>query len=125
MENEAKNRASGDKEDKFKYLVPYRMQTYRRSQGITQAEMAKRIGVTQTYISNIERGITKLPAHILDEYCNILDIPADQFLSPEEGNVGNGATILADIISEVKGLTDEEQRYVYRLIKGLKATRIK
>jgi transcriptional regulator with XRE-family HTH domain len=65
---------------KFKIEVPTRMQTLRANAKITQKQMAERLGVTKTYISNLERGVTKLPAHILYSYCEILHVSPNKML---------------------------------------------
>lgn len=54
--------------DAFAYMIPARMQNYRANANITQKTMAEKLGVSKTYISNIERGKTKLPADILLGY---------------------------------------------------------
>ena len=67
-------------EGAFKYKIPYRMQETRSNAHISQKQMAQLLGVSKTYISNIENGRTKLPADILLGYCKILKVPPEHFL---------------------------------------------
>lgn len=60
--------------NEFSMTVSYRMQEFRRDRKITQKEMAAMLGVSTTYISNIERGATDIPAYILLQYCKILEV---------------------------------------------------
>lgn len=55
----------------------------RRQQGLTQAELAVRARVAQTYISDLERGTGKQPsAVVLGRLAAALDVPAAR-LAPE------------------------------------------
>lgn len=74
----------------FSIEIPYRMQSFRIQANITQKDMAKKLGVSKTYISNIERGKTKLPAAILLGYCNILGVsPNVMFKYPQDSGLFN------------------------------------
>lgn len=50
------------------------LQGYRRQAGLTQAEMAKRLGITQQTLSAFERNAEKASAERLVEYLNILGV---------------------------------------------------
>lgn len=50
------------------------LQGFRRQAGLTQAEMAKRLGVTQQTLSAFERNAEKASAERLLEYLNILGV---------------------------------------------------
>jgi transcriptional regulator with XRE-family HTH domain len=55
----------------------------RRSElGLTQAQIAQRIGVERTSISNIEAGRQKLPIHALYQLCHLFDVEVNQILPP-------------------------------------------
>ena len=109
------------KSDKFRHTVPARMQAIRKKQKISQESMAKRLGVSKTYISNIERGVTKLPAHILDDYSRELGVPVEELLADDKA--AKASSMITDIISAVKTLPREDQEFICRVAKGLEATR--
>ncbi len=71
-------------DDRYKYTIPGRMQAFRKNNRISQKEMGKRLGVSTTYVSNIERGINKLPVWFLDRYCKELGIPVDVVLRDKD-----------------------------------------
>ncbi|MDP4837126.1 MAG: helix-turn-helix transcriptional regulator [Orrella sp.] len=50
------------------------LQGFRRQAGLTQAEMAKRLGVTQQTLSAFERNAEKASAERLLEYLSILGV---------------------------------------------------
>ena len=119
--NKDMGKKTSAKSDKFRHTVPARMQAIRKQQKISQESMAKRLGVSKTYISNIERGITKLPAHILDDYSRELGVPMDLLLADKED--GAEPSVVTDIISAVKTLPREDQEFIYRVAKGLEVTK--
>ena len=58
-----------DVDDRLAELI----RTRRRLLGLTQAELANRVGISQAYISNLERGRTQLPkVHIRRELAQAL-----------------------------------------------------
>ena len=66
----------------------------RRAKGLTQAQLAERLGITDRAVSKRETGKSLPDASIMLELCRILDITADQLLSgggeagtPEPGPV--------------------------------------
>lgn len=47
---------------------------------LTQDELSQKVGVKRTSITNIEKGIQKLPLHLLYRICAILEIEARELL---------------------------------------------
>jgi HTH-type transcriptional regulator/antitoxin HipB len=65
------------------------LQGYRRQAGMTQSEMAKRLGVTQQTLSAFERNAEKGSAERLVEYLNILGVDLVLRQSKGEQPVGS------------------------------------
>lgn len=52
---------------------------FRAARHITQMEMAKRIGISQTHLSNIESGRVKINLRLLIKMANIFECKLDDF----------------------------------------------
>ena len=106
----------------FKYLeyeefareVSVRMQEQRIQKKISQSEMAKKIGTSKAYISNIENGKTKCPAYILNAYCRILSVSPETLLLFTLDN-----SIEKEIMDAVNLLSIDEKRTVCTMVKSL------
>lgn len=47
---------------------------------LTQAELATAVGLERTSISNIEKGVQKLPLHVLYRFCEVLGADVEAIL---------------------------------------------
>ena len=84
-----------------------RLKQRRKEMRIKQTEMAKELGVSQTYLSNIEGGRT-----LFVDICNYLNVTPDYLML---GNMrGNRASI--DIIDELKMCSSEEIATVKKIV---------
>ena len=63
------------------YAIGQRIQKKRKSQNITQENLAEAISVTVGYISQIERGITKINLETLSQIAEHLNCDITDFLS--------------------------------------------
>ena len=63
------------------YAIGQRIQKKRKSQNITQENLAEAISVTVGYISQIERGITKINLETLSQIAEHLNCEITDFLS--------------------------------------------
>lgn len=98
------------KEGEFEFEIPARMQTLRYRK-FTQKEMAKLLDVSKTYISNLERGKTTIPARILLAYCRILGVSPNYMFGYEEEK--------SLIPEQYKLLSEDNRRLVDSLIAAL------
>lgn len=57
-----------------------RVARLRKERGITQKEMALRLGVSQGNVSDYERGVLRLHADLIVELARVLDVSADEIL---------------------------------------------
>lgn len=56
------------------HQLPQLLQAYRKQSGMTQTEVARRLGVTQQNLSSLERNADKVSADRLVELLNILGV---------------------------------------------------
>lgn len=78
--------------------LPALLQSFRKAAGLTQAEVARRLGVTQQTYSALERNASKVSAERLLKLLNLLGVecvlrqqaPASTALSAQEPTPGPG-----------------------------------
>ena len=64
----------------MKYELGNRLRKYRKENGFTQEQLAKRINVTKNRVSNWEQGINRPDADILANICRVLKVSPSQLL---------------------------------------------
>jgi transcriptional regulator with XRE-family HTH domain len=64
----------------------------RREKGLTQAEMAEMLGISQPIVSDYERGELRLHGELIVRMAEILDCSADEILGLRERKAATGAT---------------------------------
>jgi len=82
-------------------IIGNRIQEVRKEKGITQTELANRVGLTMNYISAVERGVTQPSLDTLFAITDDLEInistlflPLDRFRTKE------------DVLRNIKGLLE-------------------
>ncbi len=62
----------------MKYKIGNRIRKYRKDSGLTQAQLAEKINVTKSRVSNWEQGINRPDADIIGLICRALNVsPSD------------------------------------------------
>lgn len=92
-----------------------RLQRYRESHKVTQAEMAKACGLSKNYISAMERGIHACSAKTLIEYAKTLNISIDELVGNE-----NSGQVLPELKRKIGTLDFETQRKILLTIEIFK-----
>ena len=64
----------------------------RLAKGLTQAELAKRLGVPQSYVSKFETGDRRLDFPETAVVCDAIGVSLDQFVKSYERRRGQGIT---------------------------------
>lgn len=83
---------------------------------ITQEELARRVGMTRTSITNIERGRQKVQLHTLYDIAAALDTPIQNLLPPMRATA---ESIEARLPEELRAeLTAAERQWAARLLVG-------
>jgi transcriptional regulator with XRE-family HTH domain len=63
--------------------IAQRLVRLRKERGLTQAQMAERLGVSQPVVSDYERGGLRLHGELILKVAEILEVSADQLLGIE------------------------------------------
>jgi transcriptional regulator with XRE-family HTH domain len=67
-----------------------RLARLRRDKGITQIELAERLGVTQSVVSDYERDVLRLNSELIMQLIEILGVSADELLGVARAPATNG-----------------------------------
>jgi len=70
-----------------KYEIGNRIRYFRELRGLNQKELAGRIGVSNSRISNWEQGINRPDADTLVLLCQALEVSADELLDMNAANM--------------------------------------
>lgn len=89
-------------------MVADRIKALREAQGITQANLARKIGITRSSINAWELGISVPSTQYIVELASIFGVSTDYLLC-----VNESATI------SISGLTEEDVQFVYMLVQHL------
>lgn len=95
-------------------MIADRIKALREQRSMTQAELAKRLGITRSSVNAWEMGISVPSTQYLVEVANIFKVSADYLLG-----LSTTATVSLD------GLTEQDVQMVYALIAFLREKNIK
>ena len=80
------------REDRFKRLFGRRLKLLRELAGLTQSQLAERIGVTMQYVSMVERGLSSPSFRVIADVCRALNVdPASLFLFSQHSPIDDAA----------------------------------
>jgi DNA-binding XRE family transcriptional regulator len=85
---------------------------------MTQADLASAIGLERTSITNIEKGIQKLPLHVLYRMCEVFDVDVSSVL-PATAELRRADSELSMQAVKNKGETVTIPASVARFVAGL------
>ena len=97
-----------------------RIANLRKAQGITQKELAEKIGVTRTVITDYERGRVRIYDEMLARLAQALGISADELLGlrkPEE--TGNQSLRLTRRLRELEELPEAKRKKILSTLDDL------
>lgn len=96
-------------------LIGDRIKKARKGKGMTQDILAERLNVSIGYVSQVERGITKISLDLLGAISSVLDCDVASLIS--ESAVGYNGYMEAEIAEEIKNMDNKKRRYIYEVIK--------
>ena len=101
-------------------LIGKRIKMYRMAKGLTQEELAEKIGLSRNYYSAAERGIYSLNIDKIVEIINILDCTADEIFADV---INKGYQVKSSLLSEkISKLPKEEQERILAIVDTLVET---
>ena len=96
-------------------LIGERIKRTRKSKGITQEVMAEKLNVSIGYVSQVERGVTKISLDLLAAISSILDCDIAGFIS--ESAVNSSEYLESEIVSELRKLDQKKRKFILNIIK--------
>lgn len=110
----------------MKYAVDYRLiggriREKRKQNHFTQERLAEDLGVSVGYVSQVERGVTKISLELLSAIASLLSCDPAELLS---GSATTSETYLrTELLEQVSYLTDREKRLVLSFVRWLTENR--
>jgi len=110
-------------------LIGKKLQKAREAAGISQEELAKKLGYTQASLSNYELGKRRLYLSDLKRISQILSKPITYFLEDSENNQSNNGDLnsilkeqfLRDILFEARDIKPAQRKSVLDYIQWQKS----
>ena len=102
--------------------IGQRIRTARQASGYTQAQLAEKIGIAQTLVSDYERGKINPAAEMLIRFAKALDTTTDQLLGlgkPDKRGKTHGNTRLVQRLKKLESLPKKQQMSVIEHIDAL------
>lgn len=102
-----------------------RIRALRQAQGMTQIDLAAALGITQSNLSAIERGVRGLTVHQVVKLARSLRVTTDEILSPH-GAAKNGRHVVEDRrflrrLRKVGELPERDQQALLRTLDAFLA----
>ena len=99
------------------YKLGQKVRKYRKAHGLSQEQLAERIGISMTHMSHIETGNTKLSLSVLVEIAETLGVQTDDLLF--ESNVGWN-TSHQELAQILESCTVNQIRIITDVVKATK-----
>ena len=99
------------------YQIGQRVRKYRKAQGLSQEELAARVGISVTHMSHIETGNTKLSLPVLVELACALGVQSDDLLF-DRGS--ERSRVLAELSDTLDRCTAQQLRILTDIVKAAK-----
>ena len=92
-------------------LIGGRIKSARKRKGMTQEMLAEKLDVSVGYVSQVERGITKISLDLLASISSVLNCDISSLVS--ESAVGSDNYIYGDIASRISDLDSKKRKILY------------
>ena len=96
-------------------LIGERIKKERKSKGMTQDVLSERLGVSIGYVSQVERGITKISLDLLGAISTILDCDIAKLIT--ESATNSGEYMETELLNEIRKLNGKKKKYILEIIK--------
>lgn len=96
-------------------LIGDRIKRARKNKGLTQDVLAERLNVSVGYVSQVERGITKISLDLLGAISTIVDCDIASLVS--QSATKSNDYMESEIIKEIRKLSNDKRKYILEIIK--------
>ena len=98
------------------YKIGQNIRRLRKAHGLSQEELAERIGISTTHMSHIETGNTKLSLPVFVQIAAVLEVRADDILETRS-STGTSMDEIAEILQRC---TAKEAKVIVDVVKATK-----
>ena len=99
------------------YKIGQRIRKYRKANGLSQEQLAEKIGISITHMSHIETGNTKLSLQVLVDITNALDVRSDDLLTDK---VSNREVAFDELNKTLESCTSDQLKIIEDVVKAIK-----
>lgn len=99
------------------YKVGQKIRKFRKAQGLSQEELAEKIGISVTHMSHIETGNTKLSLPVFVDLAKVLDVQTDDLLNDRD--VISGTKSHRELAETLEGCTTEQLSVITDVVKTM------
>lgn len=96
-------------------LIGARIKKARKSKGMTQDVLAEKLDVSIGYVSQVERGITKISLDLLGAISSILECDIAGLIT--ESATNSSEYMESELLSEIRKLDGKKKKYILEIIK--------
>lgn len=96
-------------------LIGERIKKARKSVGMTQELLAEGLGVSIGYVSQVERGITKISLDLLGKISGILNCDIASLVTESATNYSEYRE--SELLSEIRKLNGKKKKFILEVIK--------
>lgn len=100
------------------YKIGQQIRKVRRAHGLSQEELAEKVGISVPHMSHIETGNTKLSLPVFVDIANALEVRTDDLLdNPAETTVSSS---LDEIAAVLERCSAQESKVIAEVVKATK-----
>ena len=100
-------------------LIGKRVKKARKDKGITQEKFAEELGVSVSFVSQVETGEKKFNLARISEVSKILEKPISYFV---DGYEGKSEDDLQEVIRLLKGMNDKQLKLSLEVIRAIESS---
>ena len=98
-------------------LIGNRIKSKRKTMTMTQEILAEKLDVSIGYVSQVERGITKISLDLLAEISAILNCDIAELIT--ESSIESNTYMLSELMHEIDSLSNKKRKLLLEIIKLL------
>lgn len=95
-------------------LIGSRIKQKRKALNLTQENLAEKLSVSVGYVSQVERGITKISLDLLGEISDILGCDVAELVT--DSSVKSNGYLVNEISERISALDEKERQFVFGII---------
>lgn len=100
------------------YAIGQRIRKIRKAHGLSQEELAEKVGISTTHMSHIETGNTKLSLPVFVELAEALEIRTDEMLS--DSDLATRGAAIEEIVRILDTCTTQQVKVMEDILKATK-----